>query len=97
MWSAGLVLYMMLSGKHPFQSDEYYKTTITLYIKTILSIRLDDLIEEIKVAKIDFNDESWDSVSSEAKDLIMKLLQKDFTKRFSPFDALSHPWIMNVS
>lgn len=60
-------------------------------------VRLDDLIEEIKASKIEFKDKCWESVSSEAKDLISKLLQKDFKKRFSPFEALTHSWMMAVT
>mmetsp|Transcript_73386 Transcript_73386/g.85261 ORF Transcript_73386/g.85261 Transcript_73386/m.85261 type:complete len:382 (-) Transcript_73386:236-1381(-) len=76
MWSAGVVLFMMLSGRHPFASEE-----------------VEDLIEEIKNFKLDFKDKCWESISEEAKDLLYKLLQKDFNKRITPFDALNHPWI----
>ena len=55
--------------------------------------------EEINYAiqrcKIDFNDEIWDNISHDAKDLIKKLLIKNPKKRYSAKDALNHPWIKN--
>jgi serine/threonine protein kinase len=38
------------------------------------------------------NDEIWKQVSADAKDLISKLLTKDFNKRLSATDALQHIW-----
>jgi len=78
MWGAGIVLFMMLSGYHPFKSEE-----------------MDDIIEEIKLAKIEFKEDDWESISDDAKDLVKNLLAKDPNKRFSPFQALTHPWVVN--
>ena len=47
-----------------------------------------------KMCKVDFNDEEWDNISSDAKDLIKKLLIKDTNKRYSAKKALNHPWIV---
>lgn len=58
---------------------------------------MEELIEEIQEAKIEFKEEDWGSISKEAKDLVKNLLAKDFNKRYSPFQALAHPWIVNVS
>ena len=58
--------------------------------------RLTDLIEEIKVGKVEYKDEDWTGVSKEAKDLVCKLLEKDSALRFSPIQSLSHEWIMSV-
>ena len=35
----------------------------------------------------------WDNVSPEAKDLLMRLLEKDPTSRIGIKEALEHPWI----
>ena len=48
---------------------------------------------QIKAAAFDFPSPEWDTVTDDAKDLIIKLLQIDPRKRFSSEQALSHPWI----
>ncbi|CAK74434.1 unnamed protein product (macronuclear) [Paramecium tetraurelia] len=76
MWSAGCILYSMLSGQLPFNADY-----------------LNDLIDNIKEAKINFPVELFEGVSEEAKDLITQLLQKDWALRPHPDSALKHGWI----
>lgn len=80
MWSAGVVLYTMLCGYQPFQSET-----------------VEDLIEQIKEAKYEFHSDPWDDISSQAKDLIRCLLNINHRTRYTPFQALMHPWIANVS
>ncbi|CAD8165795.1 unnamed protein product [Paramecium octaurelia] len=75
MWSAGCILYSMLSGQLPFNADY-----------------LNDLIDNIKEAKINFPVELFEGVSNEAKDLITQLLQKDWALRPHPDSALKHEW-----
>ena len=77
LWSCGVMMYLMLCGKQPFNGDND-----------------DEIYEKIRLCKIDFNDEEWDNISNDAKDLIKKLLIKDINKRYSAKKALSHPWIV---
>lgn len=42
--------------------------------------------------KADFSDRVWNTVSSQAKALVMGLLKSDPSKRFTAADALSHGW-----
>jgi calcium-dependent protein kinase len=77
IWSCGVILYLMLCGKHPFNGNDD-----------------DEIYEEIKRCKIEFNDEEWDTISNDAKDLIKKILIKDVEKRYSAKEALCHPWIV---
>ena len=44
--------------------------------------------------KYNFDDEKWDIISNDAKDLIKNLLIKDPDKRYSAEKALNHPWIV---
>lgn len=75
MWSAGVILYVLLSGYPPFYGDND---------KEILDAVMD--------GHYDFDDEVWEEVSDEAKDLIKSLLCP-IDKRFSGKDALNHPWL----
>jgi calcium-dependent protein kinase len=55
----------------------------------------EEIYQSIKEGKYNFDDEKWDSISNDAKDLIKHLLNKDINKRYSAKQALSHPWIVN--
>ncbi|KAK6237601.1 hypothetical protein QUC31_003070 [Theobroma cacao] len=44
-----------------------------------------------------FDEAPWPSLSSEARDFVKRLLNKDPRKRLTAAQALSHPWIKNYS
>ena len=44
--------------------------------------------------RIEFYDEQWKDISSDAKDLVMSLLQKDPTKRMGVKEACEHAWVL---
>lgn len=47
--------------------------------------------------KFTLDEEEWENVSNEAKDLVRKLLEYNPDKRISAAAALQHPWIVNVA
>lgn len=51
----------------------------------------------VTIGKYDFDDETFDHVSEEAKDFIRKLLVKDVTVRLGALDALNHSWLHTSS
>ena len=51
------------------------------------------LFRKIRQGKPDMDDPVWDEVSTEAKDLIMKLLVVDPEKRLTVEGVLDHPWM----
>jgi hypothetical protein len=53
----------------------------------------EQLQENIKSGRFDYNDPVWDTVSSSAKDLINHLLVLDPNKRYDTYNVLAHPWI----
>lgn len=55
------------------------------------------LFEKIKNVEFNFDAPAWKSVSSEAKDIICKLLVKDPEGRLTPDEFLAHPWITGDS
>lgn len=79
MWALGCVLYIMLSGSHPFDLD---------------GTAPDSVVERrIKQDVVSFDLPAWGSVSADAKDLVAKLLHKDPALRLTADQALLHPWI----
>jgi calcium/calmodulin-dependent protein kinase I len=80
-WALGLILYIMLSGIHPFQIEEDEEKIFQL----------------IESGKWQWLGPHWTSVSEAAKDLISKLMEPDPEKRLTVKQALQHPWILNAS
>lgn len=54
-----------------------------------------EIEENIKALNYDFDEEVWENVSAEAKDLISKMLvyEKD---RITPKEALNHAWVKGM-
>ena len=51
------------------------------------------LFEQIKACKYDFEVETWNTVSKEAKDFISKILVADPAKRITVKEMMEHPWM----
>lgn len=51
------------------------------------------LFEQIRKCQYDFNSDSFDNVSDEAKDFISKLLVADPSKRMDCEQMMEHPWM----
>ncbi|CAE8595997.1 unnamed protein product [Polarella glacialis] len=53
----------------------------------------DQILRMVKKGDFQFGDQDWKTVSSQAKDMIRKMLTHDPAKRPSAADMLEHPWI----
>ena len=51
-----------------------------------------EILAMVQSGKFDFDGEEWDDVSSDAKDLISKLITKP-ERRLTADEALQHKWI----
>lgn len=51
-----------------------------------------DILESVKHGRLEFSEPVWDTISSEAKDLIRHLLDRNPNTRYSSDQVLSHPW-----
>ncbi|KAG9145340.1 hypothetical protein Leryth_008275 [Lithospermum erythrorhizon] len=78
VWSAGVVLYVMLSGVVPFYGESSQET-----------------FEAVVRGNLRFPSKYFRAVSSQAKDLLRKMICKDVSKRFSAEQVLRHPWVIN--
>ncbi|KAI7813558.1 putative ribosomal protein S6 kinase alpha-4 [Triplophysa rosa] len=70
LWSLGVILYTMLSGQVPFQSDQ----------KGMTSSHAADIMHKIKEGDFSLDGEAWKGVSEEAKDLVRGTDKKERIK-----------------
>mmetsp|Transcript_927 Transcript_927/g.2921 ORF Transcript_927/g.2921 Transcript_927/m.2921 type:complete len:396 (+) Transcript_927:313-1500(+) len=80
-WSCGVVLYNLLSGKLPFDSEEEPEKIFRLILD----------------GKFTFPDREWENISRDAKRLIKDLLVVDPEKRLTIKGALKSRWLSSSS
>lgn len=52
-----------------------------------------EIFQRIRQNEVNFPRQEWEKVSGEAKQLILRMLEKDFKKRVSAEEVLMHPWL----
>ncbi|CAN1799785.1 Calcium-dependent protein kinase 9 [Linum perenne] len=83
IWSAGVILYILLSGVPPFWAGFHN------YIPETEKGIFDAILQ----GDIDFESNPWPSISSSAKDLVRKMLTQDPKRRITSAQVLEHPWL----
>jgi serine/threonine protein kinase len=78
-WTLGVLMFILLSGYHPF--DVYG------------DLPEPKLLKNVRSGRFDFNDEAWNDISEAPKELIRKLLKVDAKERMSLKDFLKSEWI----
>ncbi len=52
-----------------------------------------EILKKVETEKIKLDDDDWNEISAEVKDLIKKMLNRNPDERISAENALQHPWI----
>jgi len=80
IWSAGIMMYQLLTGKFPFWEN-------------VRDCTLQQVWKSILTERIDYDAAELSHLSHNARDLLRKMLHRDPTRRISANEALKHPWL----
>uniref|UniRef100_A0A3P9LDR7 Ribosomal protein S6 kinase n=1 Tax=Oryzias latipes TaxID=8090 RepID=A0A3P9LDR7_ORYLA len=83
LWSLGVILYTMLSGQVPFQSDQ----------RGMTSSYAVDIMQKIKEGDFSLDGDPWKGVSEDAKELVKGLLTVDPEMRLKLSDLKENGWL----
>ena len=81
VWSLGVITYQLLSGRTPFESRNVKK--------------IDYNIKRKKITFENTEQEYWNDISQDAKDFILKCLDRNQNTRPSIAELFKMPWIQN--
>lgn len=82
VWSIGCILYMLLTGRHPFHAGKGTRTT--------------ELRAHIVNGTI-IEHPNWMAAPQQAQDLVRRLLVVDPSQRMSAAEALQHAWLKSIT
>ena len=88
MWSCGIVMYALLSGRVPFLGELSSRTECARLLR-----RMDVVLEKGTLFPEKWG---WNHISENATDLVMRLLTRTPDRRITAVDALQHPFLLGM-
>jgi len=82
IWSLAVILYFLISGQFPFQD---------------VNNNLRKIAHEITSGEIKFQGNNWKKIDEDAKDLVLKCLERDMSKRIDINKFLNHKWFKKLN
>ncbi|GJQ74231.1 S6kII [Trypoxylus dichotomus] len=79
IWSLGVVLYIMLSGRCPFSTDANDSPQ--------------HILQRISSGNLDLQSERWSHISQHARDLVADMLHVAPQRRPTAAQLVKHPWV----
>merc|ERR1719186_1767312 len=93
LWSLGIIMYILLCGYAPFSGNCGIDCGWERGEPCTECQKM--LFSSIKKGELNFPEEHWENISTQAKDLIKHLLIKDSSIRLDAEQVLNHPWIVD--
>jgi len=93
VWSAGVVMYILLSGRPPFPTAEELPTNASNEAKISAELEAIEFGRNLTEWRRSMMEEPWNTISMEAKRLVSKMLELDPKRRITTVGILQDPFI----
>ena len=87
VWSCGVVLYIMLCGRRPFEALNC--------AGTLADAGKAAMITNILAGRYHFNHKPWQTVTKQGLQFVKSLLHPDYKQRMRSYEALENPWLID--
>lgn len=89
VWSMGVILFILLSGQHPFEEGGSNGSSSSVDSGG----NPGNVLQRICLAQYDFDSPAWQDVSAEGMDLVRHMLVASPSNRYAASQVLQHPFL----